>query len=436
MKKQSKSREYMRYMLLNVSGMLGLSCYILADTFFVSKGLGTHGLAALNLALPVYSVVNGSGLMLGMGGATRYSIFKGQKFPENANRAFTNTVYVAVVLAVVFIVTGLFASKRLTALLGADVEVFEMTNTYLKVILMFSPAFIMNNLFVCFVRNDGSPQLSMMAMLCGSFSNIILDYIFIFPLRMGIFGAVLATGCAPFISMSVLLTHKLKKRYGFHFVKRWPQPAMVLNIISLGFPSFITEVSSGIVMLAFNMLIWELEGNIGVAAYGVIANLSLVVLSIYTGIAQGMQPLVSKAYGVGDAKTAKQLLRYGIVTECLVSVSVYVLMSIFAGPITAVFNSEENMRLQEIAVNGIRLYFLSIPFAGLNIVLSSYFTSTEKTAPAHVISLLRGIILILPVVLLGAWIAGLTGVWLAVPITECVVCIMTLIHGLGSAHSK
>lgn len=374
--------------------------------------------------------------MLGMGGATRYSIFKGQKFPENANRAFTNTVYVAVVLAVVFIVTGLFASKRLTALLGADVEVFEMTNTYLKVILMFSPAFIMNNLFVCFVRNDGSPQLSMMAMLCGSFSNIILDYIFIFPLRMGIFGAVLATGCAPFISMSVLLTHKLKKRYGFHFVKRWPQPAMVLNIISLGFPSFITEVSSGIVMLAFNMLIWELEGNIGVAAYGVIANLSLVVLSIYTGIAQGMQPLVSKAYGVGDAKTAKQLLRYGIVTECLVSVSVYVLMSIFAGPITAVFNSEENMRLQEIAVNGIRLYFLSIPFAGLNIVLSSYFTSTEKTAPAHVISLLRGIILILPVVLLGAWIAGLTGVWLAVPITECVVCIMTLIHGLGSAHSK
>lgn len=192
--------------------MIGLSCYILADTFFVSNGLGANGLTALNLAIPIYSFVHGSGLMLGMGGATKYSIYRGLKEYKNADRSFSNTMCVMLVLAVIFMLTGIFFSERITRLLGADKDVYNMTKTYLQVILLFAPAFMANDTLICFVRNDGNPGLSMIGMLTGSFSNIVLDYIFIFPLNMGISGAVLATGSASVISLIVLSKHWITKQ--------------------------------------------------------------------------------------------------------------------------------------------------------------------------------------------------------------------------------
>lgn len=287
-------KEFSQYVILNICGMIGLSCYILADTFFVSNGLGPNGLTALNLAIPIYSFVHGSGLMFGMGGATKYSIYRGQKAYKNADKSFSNTIYIMSALAVTFMLTGIFFSGQLTRLLGADKNVYHMTKTYIQVILLFAPAFMANDALICFVRNDGNPKLSMLGMLTGSFSNIILDYIFIFPLNMGIFGAVLATGSAPVISLMILSKHWLTKQNQFHFVRIKPSFRLIGNIISLGVPSFITEMASGIVMIVFNTIILHLQGNIGVAAYGVVANLSLVVISIYTGIAQGTQPILSK----------------------------------------------------------------------------------------------------------------------------------------------
>ena len=194
-------REFLRYVSLNVLGMLGLSCYILADTFFVARGLGSRGLAALNLAIPVYSFIHGCGLMLGMGGATRYTILRHQGRGEDGDAAFTHTLGLGLALAAALLALGIAASGPIARWLGADGEVFAMSRTYLQVLLLFSPAFLLNDVLLCFVRNDGAPQLSMLAMVAGSLSNVALDYIFIFPLDMGIFGAVLATGLAPVISL-------------------------------------------------------------------------------------------------------------------------------------------------------------------------------------------------------------------------------------------
>lgn len=135
-------------------------------------------------------------------------------------------------------------------------------------------------------------------------------------------------------------------------------------------------------MITFNALILGLEGNVGVAAYGVTANLSLVVTSIYTGIAQGSQPLISRAWGEREPRLARLYLRYGLWTMLAVSGVIYLILFVFAGPIAGIFNSEHDPDLQRIAVEGLRLYFLSAPFAGFNIVLASYFTSVEQAAPA------------------------------------------------------
>lgn len=419
-------KEFAKYTSLNVLGMIGLSCYILADTFFVSKGLGANGLAALNLAIPIYSFINGSGLMLGMGGATKYSILKSQDKTKEANHAFTNTMLLTLGLAIIFFSIGVFLPGPITSLLGADEVIFQMSKTYLQVILLFAPMFMLNNILLCFVRNDGAPQLSMLAMLGGSLSNIILDYVFIFPCNMGIFGAVFATGLAPIISMLILSPYFFKKKNQFHLIRCKLSGQLLGNIISSGLPSLITEVSSGMVIIVFNKIILSLQGNTGIAAYGVIANLSLVVIAIYTGVAQGIQPILSRSYGAGDQKNIQQVLRYALITVLVISVAVYSCVFFGADQIANIFNSEQNALLQSIAVTGLKIYFTACVFAGFNIILSVYFTSTEHARPAHIISILRGFIIIIPMAFLLSSIGGMTGVWLTFPTTELIVAIIGL----------
>ncbi len=414
-------KEFGKYVSLNVMGMIGLSCYILADTFFVSKGLGTDGLAALNLAIPVYSFIHGSGLMIGMGGGTRYSILKSRGEREEVHRTFTNAVYLAGGFAVFFMLLGLFFSGEILRLFGAQGRVYDMSLTYLTVILLFAPAFLMNNVLLCFVRNDGAPQLSMAAMIGGSLSNVVLDWVFIFPCGMGIFGAVFATGLAPVISMAILSPHMIRKHNGFHLVKCLPQGKRMIRILTSGVPSLVTEVSSGIVMIVFNSIIMGLQGNVGVAAYGVIANLSLVIMAVYTGIAQGIQPLISKSFGAGRRDELQVFLRYGLTVMLIFSVVIYGGLFLGAEQVAAVFNSENNEMLQKIAVEGIRLYFIACPFAGFNIITSVYFTSGGNPGPANIMSVLRGFLVIIPMAFLLSRTAGIVGTWCAFPVTEAAV---------------
>ena len=426
MRNTAHFREFARYTALNVLGMLGLSCYILADTFFVAQGMGADGLAALNLAIPVFSLIQGVGMMLGMGGATQYAILKSQNSHAKANRAFNSAALLALLCAALLFFAGVFLAEPITAALGADGAVFEMCETYLRVLLIFSPMFIANSVVMCFVRNDGAPQLAMLAMLAGSFSNILLDYIFIFPLGMGIFGAVLATGCAPVISLLTMSGFFLKGKNGFRPERSPLHPRLVQNILSCGVPYCVSELASGVVMIAFNLIALRLSGNIGVAAYGVIANIAIVVVSIFTGVAQGIQPILSRLYGTGNQETLGVTLRYALLTVAALSAGIYALVFFGAQPIAAAFNSAGDPQMQNIAVQGLKIYFVSCVFAGFNIIVSAYFSATEYARPAFLISLLRGFIVILPTVFLLSTLWGMVGVWCALPVTEAAVALAAL----------
>jgi putative MATE family efflux protein len=419
MKQSSMGRTFFRYASFNVLGMAGLSCYILADTFFVSKGLGADGLTALNLAIPVYSLIYGTGLMLGMGGGISYAVARGQQAEEEErNRIFTRTLQLSCLFGLIFLAIGLWGAGRVTRLLGADHQVFAITKCYVRMILLFAPAFVCNNLCLGFVRNDGNPSLAMLGMVGGSLSNVVLDYIFIFPLNMGMFGAVLATCMAPIISLCILSVHKWQKKNQFHLTRTWMTPQSVGKTLSLGLPTLVTELSSGVVILVFNWLMLKLSGNVGVAAYGVIANLSLVVVAIYNGVGQGMQPLVSEACGRGERKQMHQVLRYGLVTVMVLSVVIYGLILLFTTPIAAAFNSEHLAQLQTIAEQGLRVYFVGILFADLNILFSAFFAATERPMPAHGICWMRGFILIVPMAMVLSMRLQVLGLWLAFPLAE------------------
>lgn len=180
-------------------------------------------------------------------------------------------------------------------------------------------------------------------------------------------------------------------------------------------------------IIAFNYLFLRLEGNVGVAAYGVVTNLSLVVTALFTGLAQGAQPLISRAQGQNRPDQARRLLRYGLFSVLGLSLFLYAITALAAGPIAVVFNSEGDPLLQEIAVQGLRLYFLGIGFAGWNILFSIFFAATEQALPAHLISLSRGLFLILPMAFLMAWLGGTQGVWLTYPLTELLTLAMAAV---------
>ena len=418
-------REFIQYTAQSMLGMLGLSCYILADTYFVSQGLGADGLTALNLAIPFYNFIQGFGLMLGMGGATKFSLLRGRGQEGEAQGVFARSLALALLASLIFVVPGLCCAPQLSALLGGTGAVHGMTATYLRVLLTFAPAFLLNNVALCFVRNDGAPRLAMAAMLGGSFSNIVLDYIFIFPCGMGMFGAVFATGLAPVISLAILSGHLRRgtltlRRTGLNFRGTGEQ-------VMLGAPSLISELSSGLVLVLFNFIILGLAGNLGVAGYGVVANIYLVVVALFTGLGQGIQPLVSSAWGRGEARTARTVYRYAVLAALGLAAVLYAGAVLLSDPIVAVFNREGDPTLQQIAVRGLKLYFLAFFFAGFNIVTAVFFSCLEKARSGFLVSVLRGFLLIVPLALVMSRLLGMDGVWLSAPVTEALTALAAVV---------
>lgn len=436
MKNKALFKDFSKYVSLSILGQIALSCYTLADTFFVSAKLGANGLTALNLAFPIFCILNGTGLMIGMGGGTKYSIYRSREESGKADRIFTNAIYLAALFACIFATAGAFFSEHIMKFLGADETLLDMTNTYAKVMLLFAPAFLLNNLLQCFIRNDGNPSLSMAAMITGSLSNVLLDYIFIFPLDMGIFGAIFATGLAPVISICIMSPYLIRKKNRFRFVKSAPFGTYIKEILSSGFSPFLTEATSGIVMFLFNFIILRISGNIGVAAFGVISVISLVVIAMYTGLSQGVQPMMSSHHGAKNADNVKSVLRYALITMLILSGIIYAVIFFGAPGLTAIFNSEKNQTLQSLAETGLKIYFIACPFIGFNIVLATCFISTEKPLYAQIISLSRGFFVLIPIAFLLSALFQMTGVWCAYPMSEWIVAVIGLILYVINQHRK
>lgn len=426
MDEQNLNRTFARYMSLNILGMLGMSGYILADTFFVSSRLGSDGLAALNLAISVFGFINGLGMMLGIGGATRYAICKAREDDREANASFTLSLVAGIGAGVVLVLFGLLFSRPLAGLLGAEDRILPMCAVYLRTAFLFAPFFILNHILVAFVRNDGSPKLAMTAMLVGSLSNIVLDYLFLYPLNMGIFGAALATGTAPIIGIAISSIHIFSGRSQFKAVPTGLSLRKMAAVAGLGIAAFINEFSSGITLVVFNLLVMHAAGTIGVAAYGVVANLALVVLSVFTGIAQGSQPLLSHAYGMQDLSVVRRVYHMALLLASALGLLALGAALLFPTQLVSLFNSEGNAALQAIAEPGLKLYFIGFLFVGFNFVSAALLGATEQAGASFRVSFFRGCLGIVPAACLFAFLFGMTGIWLAFPAVELVTLFLSV----------
>lgn len=420
--------EFRRYAAPGVLGMIGISCYILADTFFVAKGTGSLGLAALNIAIPAYNLMNGLGLMVGVGGATHYSLCRAQGNAAEADRTFTHTLLLGLCIALLFVLTGTFGVVPLSRLLGANAETLDMTAVYLRLLLCFAPFFVTNNIMIAFVRNDGEPGRAMAGMIAGSLFNIVFDWVFIFPCGLGMFGAALATGASPLVSLLVLSGHLRRPSRGFHLRRERLRPRLLPRICAPGLSSLVSELASGITLLLINLVLLRIAGNTAVAAYGVIANLALVESAIFTGLSTGVQPLISRS----AEADRRRLLHWTVTTALVISALMYVLVFVFASPITAVFNSEHDPALAACAVPGLRIYFAGFLAACINIIAAAYFSAAGQASRGFIISLVRSIIAIPPVLFALSALLGVTGVWLTFPAVEALACVLSLLFILRS----
>jgi len=414
-------KDFSKYVSLNILGMIGVSFYILADTFYIAKALGANGIAALNFAIPAFSIVHGIGLMIGIGGATRYSILNSQNKNEEAEGVFSGSLKLGSLIGLVLILVGLFGSRTLSSVLGADAVTLPLTQAYMATILAFAPFFILNNTMLAFVRNDNNPRLAMTAMMVGSFSNVILDYIFLFPFGMGMFGAAFATSLSPIISLGILSTHFAAKRRRPAFLKHKMTRPAVMDIFTLGSATFIMEVSSAVVLTTFNLLIVGLEGNRGVAAYGIVANLAFVAVAIFTGLGQGVQPLISKYYGMKKWELVKKVKRYALMTAVLIAALIYAGTFAYSDTLISLFNNENDLAIAQLADEGMKIYFLGFFFVGINIVTAMFLSATEKARAAFIISILRGLAIIVPLAILFSKLWQMTGIWSAFVLSELIV---------------
>lgn len=418
-------KRFSKYVFQSVASMMGQSVYILADTFFISISSGADGLAALNLILPVFGIMYAIGSMIGIGSATRYGISKAKG--EEADHYFTQSISWSVLCSIPFILIGIFFPDKFLSLLGADAGLVKIGKTYLRIVLIFAPFFMCNYSVTAFARNDNATSIVMAGSLAGSAFNIIFDYIFIFPAGLGFSGAALATAFCPIVTMLTCLRHYLSKKCTIGF--KWKRVSIrhLVSCCQLGVSAFVGEISSAVITFIFNILILGLTGSTGVAAYGVVANLSLVGMAIMNGMAQGAQPLISESFGKGAKGDVKKLLGWALKSAAAVEIVMVALVWIFTDPFIAVFNSENNQMLLQYAHTGLRLYFLGFLFAGINIMLVAYFSATANARPAIIGSLLRGAIAIGICAIVLSRILGMNGVWLSFLASEMITFVFILI---------
>lgn len=422
----SLNHQLSQYVFRSILSTVGASIYVLADSFFVAQKMGVLGVAVMNLSMPLFNVMDGLGFLLGMGGGTLFTIYQIQDRKRSA-KTYTQTVIVGLIIGLVFTLLGILYAPQISHLLGADQTTFKMTFQYVQTVLLFGPGFIFNNLLLGFIRNDHGTKTAMFAMTISSLANIFLDWLLILQLNMGMVGAGLATSFSPIISILIILTHFQKKENHLKLVSH----PFILNDLrqtfSIGLPSFLTEMSTGVGIFIYNWVFLKVSGNNAVAAYGIAANVLLVALALFTGVAQGIQPIVSQEYAHRNFKTIKHGLHFGLIIAELLGIACLTFVCFNSHLIIDFFNAASNFKVIVLANSGMKLLLISLLFSSLNVVFNIFFSAINNSYISIAMVILRGYILPLIIVGLSAKLAGIKGVWVSLTVIELITLIIELI---------
>ncbi|MGL6064024.1 MAG: MATE family efflux transporter [Fusobacteriaceae bacterium] len=418
---------YFKYLFPSVAGTLAYGLLIFIDTVFIGRGIGSLGIAALNISLPIFSMIASCGMFLGIGGATAAALDFGKGKKDEKNKIFTLSVYVGLFLSLFFSIIISFNLDKVTHFLGARGEAIPLVKDYISVISKTIVFYIMPHVLTNFIKNDHNPKLPMYYLIIVSCSNIILDYLFIFVFKWGMAGAAAATSISQCFGLLILLTHFKLPQNTLKLQKNFFSFTTLTRTVKIGLPSFINEISLGIVIFISNAEYYKYLGNIGVSAYGIIVNINFLLYLVYSGIAQSSQPIVSSNFGANQLSRVKETLKLGIKIVVGSGIVFYLILIIFRTSIITLFNNE-NIELIKLTKNAFPLFFSGIIFLGLNLKFSSFFQSIEFNKISSLLNLLRSFALVIFFMKTLPIFIGVTGVWLAYSCSELITFIIAFTY--------
>ena len=423
-----KVKQLCSYIFPAVGSLFVTYLYNVMDGIFVGQGVGSAALGAVNIGVPFITFAVAIVAMFPMGGATIIAIRMGRDDKDGANNAFMTALTLTVLTAVILTVVGTVFSQQIVDLSGArklGEEMRRMSADYLFYYSAFSLPMLMSNCLSVFVRNDGSPTLSFVGMCAGAVSNIFFDWLFIFPLQMGVIGAAVASGLGQIVSLLVLLSHFIRKHGNLRIRRFTIQPVLIRKICKRGAPEAVTQLTTPVTALCYNLVLAGLVGDIGVSTYSVLSFIYSLANAVLSGVAQGLQPLWGNSYGKQDTKEINDYFRFGMAINLMLSVLVSAVLILFDEPAIRIFS--QDMELINAASKALPVFALSFIPMALNLVYTSLLYSTKRTKQSDIIAICRGIVIKAIAIFCIPIIFGSNTIWAAPLVAEMITFAIAVI---------
>lgn len=434
-KSMSVGKLFTKLLVPTIMGMAASALFTVVDGIFVGNGIGSDAMAAVNISAPIFMIITGLGLMFGMGGGILTSINLSQGKKKVANINFTQSVIALVFISLIMTLLLTIYPHKIATLFGSDEYLMDMVVEYLFWFSISLPFTVLVVALPFFIRLT-NPKISMWAMLAATVVNIILDYLFIFVFKWGLFGAAIATDIGEFVGAAIMIVYLFRHSIAIRFV--WLKLSVnsllltfrnVGYMIKLGFSVFLSEITISIMIISGNYVFMNYMGADGVAAYSVICYLFPIIFMVFNATVQSAQPIISYNYGCGQMKRSDNALRLSMLFTLAFAFSIMLLFIGFARDIVTLFIPDTASVAWGYAVAGLPLFATDYLFFGINIIIIGYYTSIERLRRAISLTVLRGILPVaffftLPLLL------DVSGIWLAVAagdITTTIVIVILLI---------
>ena len=422
------AKQLCSYIFPAVGSLFVTYLYNVMDGIFVGQGVGSAALGAVNIGVPFITFAVAIVAMFPMGGATIIAIRMGWDDKDGANNAFMTALTLTVLTAVILTVVGTVFSQQIVDLSGArklGEEMRRMSADYLFYYSAFSLPMLMSNCLSVFVRNDGSPTLSFVGMCAGAVSNIFLDWLFIFPLQMGVIGAAVASGLGQIVSLLVLLSHFIRKHGNLRIRRFTIQPVLIKKICKRGAPEAVTQLTTPVTALCYNLVLAGLVGDIGVSTYSVLSFIYSLANAVLSGVAQGLQPLWGNSYGKQDTKEINDYFRFGIAINLVLSVLVSAGLILFNEPAIRIFS--QDIDLIKAASKALPVFALSFIPMALNLIYTSLLYSTKRTRQSDIIAICRGIVIKAIAIFCIPILLGTKTIWAAPFVAEMITFAIAIV---------
>ena len=411
-------QKLLRFVLPSIVMMVFTSIYGVVDGLFVSNFAGKTPFAAINLVMPFIMVLGGIGFMIGTGGTALVSKVLGEGEPEKAKRYFTMMILFTLLVGAVLTVFGVTMMEKVARFFGATDEMLHDCVLYGRIVISFTAAFMLQNVFQSFLIAAEKPKLGLIATVAAGVTNMALDALFIAGFHWGVAGAAIATGLSQCVGGLLPLIYFLRPNSSkLRLVRTKLELRPILNACGNGSSELMSNISSSIVSMIYNFQLLKYIGEDGISAYGVLMYVQFVFIAIDIGYSIGCAPIVGFHFGAQNHTELKNMLGKSVKLMCGAGVVMAVLAQVLAAPLARLFVGYDEV-LYRLTCHAFRLFSVAFLFAGFNIFASSFFTALNNGLISAVISFLRTLVLQTSSVILLPLIFGVDGIWYAITAAE------------------